>query len=167
VTAPEQREGAKNGVLYVDGASFGNPGPSGIGVVLVEDDDTVITRSEDVGYGTNNQAEYRALLRALAEALERGIAKLVVRSDSQLLVRQMLGEYKVKSKGLLALRREAEALKQRFEEIHFEHVRRDFNEIADELAKQGAEAARERGVTGPRLQLFDDRGETPGAPTEG
>lgn len=144
------------GVLYVDGASFGNPGPSGIGIVLVEDGDTVLTRSEDIGYGTNNQAEYRALLRGLSEALERGISKLIVRSDSQLLVRQMIGEYKVKSKGLLALRREAEALKQRFDEIHFEHVRRELNEVADELAKSGAEAARERGVTGPRLQLFEE-----------
>ena len=143
-------------VLYVDGASFGNPGPSGIGVVLVHDDDAVLTRSEDVGYGTNNQAEYRALLKGLSEALERGITRLLVRSDSQLLVRQMTGEYKVKSKGLQVLRREAEALKRQFDEIDFEHVRREYNEVADELAKQGAEAARERGVTGPRLQLFDE-----------
>jgi ribonuclease HI len=143
-------------VLYVDGASFGNPGPSGIGVVLVEDDDTVITRSEDVGYGTNNQAEYRALLRGLNEAIERGVTRLLVRSDSQLLVRQMLGEYKVKSKALQALRREAEALKQRFDQIGFEHVRREYNEVADELAKQGAEAAKARGVTGPKLQLFEN-----------
>lgn len=144
------------GVLYVDGASFGNPGPSGIGVVIVQDGDTVTTRSEDVGYGTNNQAEYRALLTGLSEALARGIKRLLVRSDSQLLVRQMLGEYKVKSKGLQALRREAEALKQQFDDIDFEHVRREYNEVADELAKQGAEAARERGVTGPRLQLFEE-----------
>lgn len=144
------------GVLYVDGASFGNPGPSGIGVVLVEDGDTVITRSEDIGYGTNNQAEYRALLKGLSEALARGITRLIVRSDSQLLVRQMLGEYKVKSKALQALRREAEALKRQFDDIHFEHVRRELNEVADELAKQGAEAAKERGVTGPRLQLFEE-----------
>ena len=143
-------------VLYVDGASFGNPGPSGIGVVLVEDEDTVLTRSEDIGYGTNNQAEYRALLRGLNEAIERGVTRLLVRSDSQLLVRQMLGEYKVKSKALQALRREAEALKQRFDQIGFEHVRREYNEVADELAKQGAEAAKARGVTGPRLQLFEN-----------
>jgi ribonuclease HI len=151
----DQTDG-REAVLYVDGASFGNPGPSGIGVVLVEDGDTVVTRSEDIGYGTNNQAEYRALLKGLSEALERGITDLLVRSDSQLLVRQMLGEYKVKSKALQALRREAEALKQRFEHIGFEHVRREYNEIADELAKQGAEAAKARGVTGPRLQLFEN-----------
>lgn len=143
-------------VLYTDGASFNNPGPAGIGVVLVVDGDVVLTRSEDIGYATNNQAEYRALLKGLAEALERGVKRLLVRADSQLLIRQMTGEYKVKSKALMALRREAEALKQQFDEIHFEHVYRDFNELADELAKQGAEAAQARGVTGPRLQLFED-----------
>jgi ribonuclease HI/probable phosphoglycerate mutase len=148
----------REAVLYVDGASFGNPGPSGIGVVIVEDGDAVLTRSEDIGYGTNNQAEYRALLRGLAEALERGITRVLVRSDSQLLVRQMLGEYKVKSKTLQALRREAEGLKQQFDEIAFEHVRREYNDVADELAKQGAEAAQARGVTGPRLQLFEEDG---------
>lgn len=143
-------------VLYTDGASFNNPGPAGIGVVLVVDGDVVLTRSEDIGYATNNQAEYRALLKGLAEALERGVKRLLVRSDSQLLIRQMTGEYKVKAKALQALRREAEAMKQRFDEIDFEHVYRDFNEVADELAKQGAEAAQARGVTGPRLQLFDE-----------
>jgi ribonuclease HI len=143
------------GVLYVDGASFGNPGPSGIGIVLVAGDDTLLERSEDIGYGTNNQAEYRALLRGLELALERGIRKLHVRSDSQLLVRQMTGQYKVKSKPLLGLRREAEALVRRFDEIAFEDVRREFNEIADELAKAGAEAAKARGVTGPQQELFE------------
>ena len=146
----------RDAVLYVDGASFGNPGPSGIGVVLVEDGDAVLTRSEDIGYGTNNQAEYKALLKGLSEALDRGVTRLLVRSDSQLLVRQMLGEYKVKSKALQALRREAEGLKHRFEQIGFEHVRREYNELADELAKQGAEAAQARGVTGPKLQLFEE-----------
>jgi len=68
----------------------------------------------------------------------------------------MTGEYKVKSKSLQALRREAEALKHKFDEVHFEHVRREYNEVADVLAKQGAEAAKERGVTGPRLQLFEN-----------
>jgi ribonuclease HI len=141
--------------LYVDGASFGNPGPSGIGIVLVVDDEILVKRSEDVGYGTNNQAEYRALLEGLGEAVQRGIRRLVVRSDSQLLVRQMLGEYKVKSKQLLPLRVEAEALSKRFDEVRFEHVRRQFNEIADELAKLGAEAAKARGVRPPQQEIFE------------
>ncbi len=137
--------------LYVDGASFGNPGPSGIGIVLVVDDEIILKRSEDVGYGTNNQAEYRALLEGLGEAAQHGIRRLIVRSDSQLLVRQMLGEYKVKSKQLQPLRIEAEALRKRFDDVRFEHVRREFNEIADELAKLGAEAAKARGVRAPQV----------------
>ena len=110
---------------------------------------TVVARAEDVGYGTNNQAEYRALLEGLQEALQRGVQHLHVRSDSQLLIRQMTGEYKVKSKNILALRMEAEALARRFERVDFEHVRREFNEVADELAKSGAEAAKARGVRAP------------------
>ncbi|MEX2394203.1 MAG: ribonuclease HI family protein [Actinomycetota bacterium] len=137
--------------LYVDGAAFGNPGPSGIGVVLIVDGETVVARAEDAGYGTNNEAEYRALLEGLNEALQRGIKHLHVRSDSQLLVRQMLGEYKVKAKGLIPFRMEAEALRKRFDEITFEHVRRELNSTADALAKAGAEAAKARGVEPPGL----------------
>jgi ribonuclease HI len=142
-------------VLYVDGASFGNPGPSGIGVVLVRDGETVVTRSEDIGYGTNNQAEYKALLSGLREALERGVKRLLVRSDSQLLVRQMTGAYKVKAKPLQQLRMQAQALVNEFDDIVFEDVRREYNEVADELAKMGAEAAQSRGVTGPRA-VFEE-----------
>jgi ribonuclease HI len=137
--------------LYVDGAAFGNPGPSGIGIVLVVDGETIVARSEDTGYGTNNEAEYRALLEGMNEALQRGITHLHVRSDSQLMVRQMLGEYKVKAKGLIPFRMEAEALRKRFAEVTFEHIRREFNSIADELAKAGAEAAKARGAQAPGL----------------
>lgn len=142
-------------VLYVDGASFGNPGPSGAGIVLEVDGDVVVKRSEDLGYGTNNQAEYRALLEGLGEALQRGLKELHVRSDSLLLVKQMQGEYKVKSKGLQGLKLEADALRVRFDHITFEHVRRHLNEIADELAKEGAEAAKARGVRPPQTEIFE------------
>ena len=143
------------GVLHVDGASFGNPGPSGIGIVLTVDGQTVVERSEDTGYGTNNQAEYRALLEGLAEAVQRGIRKLVVRSDSQLLVRQMSGEYKIKAKGLKGLKAEADALCERFDDVRFEHVPRERNARADELAKLGAEAAKARGVRPPQGEIFE------------
>ncbi len=143
-------DGESEAVLYTDGAAFGNPGPSGVGVVIVQDGETVVTRSEDIGYGTNNQAEYRALLYGLREALDRGIQRLIVRSDSQLLVRQMIGMYKVKSRSLQQLRMQAQALVVQFEEVHFEHVGREYNELADELSKRGAEQAKARGVTGPR-----------------
>lgn len=136
---------SSDAVLHVDGASFGNPGPSGIGFVLLVSGES-IERSADVGYGTNNQAEYRALLEGLREAAERGVKRLVVRSDSQLLVRQMSGEYKVKHAGLRALKAEVDAVAQRFERVVFEHVPRERNERADELAKSGAEAAQLRGV---------------------
>ncbi|MGH2757976.1 MAG: ribonuclease HI family protein [Actinomycetota bacterium] len=143
------------GVLYVDGASFGNPGPSGTGVVLQVGDEVIVERSEDAGYGTNNQAEYRALLEGLAEAVQRGIRKLLVRSDSQLLVRQMTGEYKLKAKGLRGLKAEADALLERFDQVRFEHVPRERNALADELAKAGAEAAKARGVRPPQGEMFE------------
>ena len=143
-------------VLYVDGASFGNPGPSGAGIVLEVDGDVVVKRSEDLGYGTNNQAEYRALLEGLGEALQHGLKELLVRSDSLLLVKQMQGEYKVKSKGLQGLKLEADALRERFDRIAFEHVRRHLNEVADELAKEGAEVAKARGVRAPQTEIFEE-----------
>lgn len=142
-------------ILNVDGASFGNPGPSGAGIVLRVGDETVVERAEDTGYGTNNQAEYRALLEGLAEALQHGIRKLKVLSDSQLLVRQMTGEYKLKAKGLRGLKAEADALRDRFEEVRFEYVPRERNDRADELAKLGAEAAKARGVRPPQNELFE------------
>jgi ribonuclease HI len=132
-------------VLYVDGASFGNPGPSGGGIVLIVDDEIVVSRSEDFGHGTNNQAEYRALLEGLGDAAQHGIRELLVRSDSQLLVRQMTGEYKVKNTGLRSLKMAATELVDRFDKVRFEHIGREGNNQADGLAKQGAEAARARG----------------------
>jgi ribonuclease HI len=143
-------------VLYVDGASFGNPGPSGAGIVLRIDGETIVERSEDMGYGTNNQAEYRALIEGLGEAVQRGVRDLLVRSDSQLLVRQMTGEYKIKASGLRGLKAEADALRERFDRVRFEHVRREGNERADELAKEGAEAARARGVRAPQTEIFEE-----------
>jgi ribonuclease HI len=141
-------------VLHVDGASFGNPGPSGIGFVLIDGSDEVDI-SRDAGYGTNNQAEYKALVAGLSEALSRGLRSLVVRSDSQLLVRQMTGEYKVKHAGLRLLKVEADDLVNQFERVRFEHVPRERNERADELAKLGAEAAQLRGVRPPQGELLE------------
>ena len=129
--------------LHVDGASFGNPGPSGIGVVL-QIGDEIVEHSEDIGYGTNNEAEYRALITGLRMALERGVDTLHVRADSQLVVRQVTGEYKIKKKELQRLAMEARALIDRFGSVSFEHVLRDLNERADALSKAGAERAKLR-----------------------
>jgi ribonuclease HI len=142
-------------VLYVDGASFGNPGPSGIGFVLTQDERIVAEHSEDIGWGTNNQAEYRALLAGLREAIEREIDSLSVRSDSQLLMRQVTGEYKVKDRKLKSLMIEIQELIRSFGRVSFEHVRREFNERADELAKAGAEAAKLRGVRPQQTEIFE------------
>ena len=133
----------KEATLYCDGASFGNPGPSGIGVVLEIGDD-IVEHSEDIGYGTNNEAEYRALITGLRMALDRGVETLHVRADSQLVVRQVTGEYKIKKKELQRLAMEARALIDRFSSVRFEHVMRGLNERADALSKAGAEHAKAR-----------------------
>ena len=129
--------------LHVDGASFGNPGPSGIGVVLRIGDE-IIDLSEDIGWGTNNEAEYRALIAGLRLALDHGVDTLHVRADSQLIVRQVTGEYKIKKKELQRLAIEARALIEKFSSVRFEHVLRDLNERADALSKAGAEQAKNR-----------------------
>jgi ribonuclease HI len=131
------------GEIYVDGASFGNPGPSGIGVVLRIGDE-IVEHSEDIGYGTNNEAEYRALITGLRMALEHGVDTLHVRADSQLIVRQVTGEYKIKKKELQRLAIEARSLIERFGSVRFEHVLRDLNARADALSKAGAEQAKAR-----------------------
>jgi ribonuclease HI len=131
------------GALYFDGACFGNPGFCGAGVVL-QIGDEIIERSEDLGWGTNNQAEYRALILGLREALDHSVDVLHVTGDSQLIVKQVTGEYKVKQPQLRSLVIEARALIDKFESAKFEHVLRGFNERADALAKAGAEKAKQR-----------------------
>jgi ribonuclease HI len=133
-------------VLHVDGASFGNPGPSGIGYVLVVDGRTVEEISLDTGWGTNNQAEYRGLEAGLRAARQHDVDEVLVRSDSQLLVRQMTGEYKVKDSRLRLLKAEIDHLVASFGRVSFEYVPREYNARADELAKEGATQAQLRGV---------------------
>ena len=138
--------GVKEAVLHVDGASFGNPGPSGIGYVLISDGRTLEEVSLDVGWGTNNQAEYRGLEAGLRAAKGHGVRDLTVKSDSQLLVRQMTGEYKVKDSHLRLLKSEIDHLVASFDRVRFEYVPREYNARADELAKAGATEAQLRGV---------------------
>jgi len=143
------------GVLHVDGASFGNPGPSGIGYVLLSDGKTVEEVSLDVGWGTNNQAEYRALEGGLRAAKGHGVRDVVVRSDSQLLVRQMSGEYKVKDARLRLLKAEIDGLVSTFDRVSYEYVPRERNARADALAKAGATQAQLRGV-GPAQERLTE-----------
>src|SRR5919109_4854826 len=116
---PPPRRHVSAAVLHVDGASFGNPGPSGIGYVLIDDGRTIEEVSLDTGWGTNNQAEYRGLEAGLRAAKGHGIRDVLVRSDSQLLVRQMKGEYKVKDARLRLLKNEIDHLVSAFDRVDF------------------------------------------------
>ena len=120
---------------YIDGGSRGNPGPAGYGVQIVDDAGTVLAElHESVGTTTNNVAEYRGLLAALAWAVDHGVSPLHIRSDSELLVKQLRGEYRVKNPGLQPLYQDARSLVARIGRVTFEHVRREKNKEADRLA---------------------------------
>jgi len=126
-------------ICYIDGASLGNPGPAGAGVYIVDESGREILRcSRRLGVGTNNVAEYSALIEALKQAHRLGAKSLEIRSDSQLLVRQMTGEYRVKNPGLARLFLEAQRLLEKFDEVRFVHIPRNLNKVADRLAKTAA-----------------------------
>jgi ribonuclease H / adenosylcobalamin/alpha-ribazole phosphatase len=128
--------------LSTDGGARGNPGPAAYGYVLEAEDGTVLdARGETIGVATNNVAEYRALLAGLASALERGIDELEVVSDSELLIRQMRGEYKVKSANLRELVEEAQSLARRLGRVRYTAVRREHNELADRLVNEALDSA--------------------------
>ena len=128
---------------YIDGGSRGNPGPAGYGVQIVADDGAVVAElREFVGQTTNNVAEYRGLLAALDWAKSRGYRELHVRSDSLLLVQQMLGNYKVKNAGLQPLHAKARLLAREIGHVTFEHVGRSFNAHADRLANAAMDQAK-------------------------
>ncbi len=125
-------------VLYCDGASRGNPGPAAIGAVLYgpSGDEPALEISEALGKSTNNVAEYKALIAGLEGAHDLDVQNLLVRLDSQLLVRQISGEYRVRSAGLKPLFRRVEALVARFAVVEIEHVPREENAVADALANE-------------------------------
>lgn len=126
---------APSGRAWIDGASRGNPGDAGFGVFL----ETDRTLEEIVGYlgkATNNVAEYAALIAVLTLAADRGIKKLVVYSDSQLLVRQVNGAYRVKAPHLVPIFLQALKLRQTIPDFTIEHVAREENKEADRLANQ-------------------------------
>jgi len=129
-----RRDGELSG--WIDGGARGNPGPAGIGLVLEEGDGE---REEVYGYlgmATNNVAEYAALLALLHRSLLRRARRLIVHSDSELLVRQMLGAYRVKNPRLQILHAEARRLMERFSAVEFRHVPREANRDADRLANR-------------------------------
>jgi probable phosphoglycerate mutase len=120
----------------IDGGSRGNPGPAGFGVYIEQNDGTIVEIKRSLGTCTNNVAEYNGLLAALRWAEEHNVGSLRIKSDSELLVKQMRGEYRVKNAGLQPLYEEARALARRIGRVSFEHVRREFNKEADRLANE-------------------------------
>jgi ribonuclease HI len=121
--------------LQFDGGSRGNPGPAGIGVVVTAADGTpLVTLGRYIGRATNNVAEYRALITAMEEARKLGAKRIVIRGDSELIIKQMRGEYRVKNPDMKALYEEAQSLITEFEHAKIEHNLRDKNELADSLA---------------------------------
>ena len=127
--------------LSTDGGARGNPGPAAYGYVLESDDGHVLAaHGEAIGTATNNVAEYRALVAGLETALGLGIDELEVVSDSELLVKQMRGEYRVKNAALRELRDEAEDLARRLRKVDYTAVRREHNELADRLVNEALDA---------------------------
>ena len=128
--------------LSTDGGARGNPGPAAYGYVLEASDGTVLdARGEAIGVATNNVAEYRALLAGLERAAELGVDELEVVSDSELLVKQMRGEYKVKNAALRELWEEAGRLARRLDRVEYTAVRREHNELADALVNEALDRA--------------------------
>ena len=130
-------------IIYTDGGSRGNPGKSGIGAVLKDEDKKNIAEiSEYLGIATNNQAEYTAVIRALEKAQKLGAQNLKFYLDSELIVKQLKGEYKVRNKGLIPLFIKLCKLRDTFEKTSFTHVRREFNKEADALANLAMDKGR-------------------------
>jgi probable phosphoglycerate mutase len=127
--------------LFTDGGARGNPGPAAYGYVLEAEDGTILdARGEAIGVATNNVAEYRALLAGLEKAVELGLGDVEVVSDSELLVKQMRGEYKIKNEALRKLADEAERLEDRLGRVTYTAVRREHNELADRLVNEALDA---------------------------
>ena len=127
--------------LFTDGGSRGNPGPAAYAFVLEAEDGTVLdARGEAIGVATNNVAEYSALVAGLERAVEAGVEELEVVSDSELLVKQMRGEYKVKNEALRELWEKASDLEKKLGRVRYRAVRRAHNELADRLVNEALDA---------------------------
>jgi ribonuclease HI len=136
--------------LNFDGASRGNPGPAGIGAVIFHNGKEIWASCQYIGTKTNNQSEYSALILGLKQALTRDIKCLQVYGDSQLVINQINGEYKVKNPGLQDLYKEVQDLQAHFESIVFTHVYREFNKRADQLSNMALDV----------LDVNEDNGKT-------
>lgn len=127
--------------IYIDGACRFNPGPAGIGVVVIGDEGKIVASiSEFIGHGTNNIAEWRAYLRALEEAKRLGAGEIAVFTDSQLLACQINGQYKIRNQNLFALAAQARQMAVGFRKITVTSIPRERNKAADSLAKRAVAA---------------------------
>lgn len=131
----------KSGKLYSDGGARGNPGPAGIGFVLLVGGNDQIEGQDFIDRATNNQAEYLALKKGLMKALEEGVAELACFLDSELVVKQMRGEYRVKDQALRVIFEDVQRLAESFESISFTHIRREKNKEADRLVNEAMDRA--------------------------
>jgi ribonuclease HI len=127
--------------LSTDGGARGNPGPAAFGYVLETDDGHVLAaHGEAIGRATNNVAEYRGLVAGMEKAAELGVRELEVVSDSELLVKQMRGEYRVKNEALRELWEDASDLERKFARVRYTAIRRAHNELADRLVNEALDA---------------------------
>ena len=128
-------------IIHSDGSSLGNPGPGGIGVVIRDADGHVLAEiSENIGETTNNVAEYRAAIAGLRRARELGAGRVLLRADSELMIKQIKREYRVKNANLKPLYAELMDAAGAFVSFRCEHVRRELNAHADELANRASAA---------------------------
>jgi ribonuclease HI len=142
-------ESQKEWLLMVDGAARGNPGEAGCGAAIFDENGAVVKElSRYLGRATNNVAEYEGLLMGLEALLRLGRQRILVQSDSQLLVRQLNGEYRVKDEKLKVLYQRAVNLLRRFDSYRILHVRREMNKLADRLANRGIDSAAKRFTVG-------------------
>jgi ribonuclease HI len=142
-------ESQKEWVVMVDGAARGNPGPAGCGAVIYDENGVVVKQlSRYLGHATNNVAEYEGLLMGLEALLQLGQKRIVVQSDSELLVRQLNGRYRVKDEKLKVLFQRAMTLLRQFDSYRILHVGRELNKVADRLANQAIDDAVKGATTG-------------------
>lgn len=127
----------QNLIIFTDGGARGNPGPAGIGVVITDQQGNIVkTFNKYIGEATNNVAEYKALILALEEAKKLQAAELLINMDSELVVRQMQGRYKIKEPSLKLLAAEVIQLRNNFKSVDFKHVLREKNKPADKLVNE-------------------------------
>ena len=128
-------------IIYTDGGARGNPGPAGIGVVIYDEKKVLLaTHKRYIGEATNNQAEYQAVIFALEKALELGAKRVDFKLDSELVVKQLRGEYKVKNEQLAILVQDVLQLSNKFLQINYSHVPREQNELADQLVNEAIDS---------------------------